>query len=187
MLHESGSPSGSPEDRAMKRLVLAGGLFAALFFAGSEARAQTGSARGRVVDEQGQPIADAKVELDFQGGVNRKLETKTNKKGEYIQVGLQPGALQSHGLQRGLPAELRRGEGQPRGADEHSGRQAHDGEGRRGRRRRRRAAAALRSCRRSSRPQRTSSGPASSTRPRLPSTTSWRRRRRCRRPTTTWA
>lgn len=75
----------------MKRLVAAGGLFALLFFAGSNAQAQTGTARGRVLDEQGQPIVDAKVELDFQGGVNRKLETKTNKRGEYIQVGLHPG------------------------------------------------------------------------------------------------
>lgn len=85
----------------MKRLVLAGGLVAALFFAGSEARAQTGTARGRVVDEQGQPIPDAKVELDYQGGVNRKLETKTNKKGEYIQVGLHPGVYRVTGSKEG--------------------------------------------------------------------------------------
>jgi Tfp pilus assembly protein PilF len=85
----------------MKRLVLAGGLFAALFFTASDARAQTGTARGRVVDEQGQPIVDAKVELDFQGGVNRKLETKTNKKGEYTQVGLQPGVYRVTGSKEG--------------------------------------------------------------------------------------
>jgi tetratricopeptide (TPR) repeat protein len=85
----------------MKRLVLAGGLLAALFFAGSEARAQTGTARGRVVDEQGQPIVDAKVELDYQGGVNRKLETKTNKKGEYTQVGLHPGVYRVTGSKEG--------------------------------------------------------------------------------------
>lgn len=75
----------------MKRLVLACGLIALFFFAVSDAHAQTGTARGRVIDEQGQPLIDAKVELDFQGGVNRKLETKTNKKGEYTQVGLHPG------------------------------------------------------------------------------------------------
>ncbi|MFI5184506.1 MAG: tetratricopeptide repeat protein [Vicinamibacteria bacterium] len=85
----------------MKRLVLAGGLFGALFFAVSDARAQTGTARGRVVDEQGQPVADAKVELDFQGGVNRKLETKTNKKGEYTQVGLHPGVYRITGSKEG--------------------------------------------------------------------------------------
>jgi tetratricopeptide (TPR) repeat protein len=85
----------------MKRLVLACGLIALFFFAVSDASAQTGTARGRVVDEQGQPIVDAKVELDFQGGVNRKLETKTNKKGEYTQVGLHPGVYRVTGSKEG--------------------------------------------------------------------------------------
>jgi tetratricopeptide (TPR) repeat protein len=44
-----------------------------------------------VVDEQGQPIVEAKVLLEFQGGVTRKYETKTSKKGEYTQVGMYPG------------------------------------------------------------------------------------------------
>jgi Tfp pilus assembly protein PilF len=34
---------------------------------------------------------DAKVILEFQGGVTRHYETKTNKKGEFTQVGLFPG------------------------------------------------------------------------------------------------
>ena len=55
------------------------------------AQAQTGTARGKVLDAQGQPIADAKVLIEFQGGITRKFETKTNKKGEYMQVGMQPG------------------------------------------------------------------------------------------------
>ncbi|HET7291998.1 MAG TPA: tetratricopeptide repeat protein [Vicinamibacteria bacterium] len=53
--------------------------------------AQTGTARGRVMDEQGQPLVEAKIDIDYQGGVTRHIETKTNKKGEYIQVGLPPG------------------------------------------------------------------------------------------------
>jgi len=75
----------------MKRFALAGALLLVFASLAAEAQAQTGTARGRVVDEKGQPMADVKVEVDFQGGVTRKLETKTNKKGEYIQVGLQPG------------------------------------------------------------------------------------------------
>lgn len=55
------------------------------------AAAQTGAVRGKVVDEQGQPVDGAKVEIIFKGGVTRKFETKTNKKGEYTQVGLQGG------------------------------------------------------------------------------------------------
>jgi len=74
----------------VKRLLIAAGLGLALLAAGT-AEAQTGTARGRVLDEQGQPLADAKIEVDFQGGVTRHIETKTSKKGEYIQVGLPPG------------------------------------------------------------------------------------------------
>lgn len=74
----------------MKRFLFAASLVVA-FLAAPLAFAQTGTARGKVMDEQGQPLVDAKIEIDFQGGVTRHIETKTNKKGEYIQVGLSPG------------------------------------------------------------------------------------------------
>jgi tetratricopeptide (TPR) repeat protein len=75
----------------MKRLFVIGVLFAAMALAAGEAYAQTGTARGKVVDEKGQPIVDAKIVLEYQGGVTRKFETKTSKKGEYTQVGLAVG------------------------------------------------------------------------------------------------
>jgi len=75
----------------MKRLFVTGGLFLALALAGSAARAQTGTARGKITDDKGQPIAEAIVTIEYQGGVTRKYETKTNKKGEYTQVGIYPG------------------------------------------------------------------------------------------------
>jgi tetratricopeptide (TPR) repeat protein len=74
----------------MKRFFLAG-FFACVALAAVPAAAQTGTARGKVLDEQGQPLEGAKVELDFQGGVTRHFETKSNKKGEFTQVGLPPG------------------------------------------------------------------------------------------------
>lgn len=74
----------------MKRLVTAALVVFALFFA-SAAFAQTGMARGKVYDEQGQPLAGAKVVWEFQGGMTRKGEVTTNKKGEFVQVGLPPG------------------------------------------------------------------------------------------------
>jgi Flp pilus assembly protein TadD len=73
----------------MKRLLYAAGLGLALLAV--PAQAQTGTARGKVLDEQGQPLDGAKIDIDYQGGVSRHIETKTNKKGEYIQVGLAPG------------------------------------------------------------------------------------------------
>ena len=75
----------------MKRILVAGGLLLCLALLGTPARAQTGAARGRVSNAQGQPIVEAKVEIEFTGGLTRKYETKTNKKGEFIQVGMPPG------------------------------------------------------------------------------------------------
>ena len=48
-----------------------------------------GIVKGKVVDEKNQPVADAKVVI---AGPARNAETKTNNKGEYVQVGLQSGA-----------------------------------------------------------------------------------------------
>jgi tetratricopeptide (TPR) repeat protein len=75
----------------MKRFCwTAAGLFA-MALAAAPTWAQTGAARGKVVDDKSQPLADAVVIVEFKGGVTRKLQTKSNKKGEFTQVGLQPG------------------------------------------------------------------------------------------------
>lgn len=74
----------------MKRFCLAS-LAALLALSAAEVRAQTGTARGKVLDDKGQPLEGAKIVLDFQGGVARHHETKSNKKGEFTQVGLHPG------------------------------------------------------------------------------------------------
>ncbi|HYN05262.1 MAG TPA: tetratricopeptide repeat protein [Vicinamibacteria bacterium] len=75
----------------MKRALIVAGLLLGAGLLAAPAHAQTGSARGKVLDAQGQPVVDAKVLIEFQGGITRKFETKTNKKGEYMQVGMQPG------------------------------------------------------------------------------------------------
>jgi tetratricopeptide (TPR) repeat protein len=75
----------------VKRTLIAVFLLVGLGLVAPKAQAQTGTARGRVMDAQGQPLADAKVLIEFQGGMTRKFEVKTNKKGEFMQVGMQPG------------------------------------------------------------------------------------------------
>ena len=75
----------------MKRALTAAALLGGLWLLAPAAQAQTGTARGKVLDDKGQPLEDAKIMMEFQGGITRKYETKTNKKGEYTQVGLQPG------------------------------------------------------------------------------------------------
>ena len=68
------------------------------------ASAQSGQVKGKVTDAKGQPIDGAKVTIANIETAGRKLETKTNKKGEYIQIGLQPGrytvTVELQGFQR---------------------------------------------------------------------------------------
>jgi tetratricopeptide (TPR) repeat protein len=52
----------------------------------------TGMIKGVVKDDKGQPVEGAKVMIEMAEGAARKFETKSNKKGEFIQIGLQGGA-----------------------------------------------------------------------------------------------
>jgi tetratricopeptide (TPR) repeat protein len=52
----------------------------------------TGMVKGVVTDDKGQPVEGAKITIEMNGGTGRKFETKTNKKGEYIQIGLASGS-----------------------------------------------------------------------------------------------
>ena len=65
-------------------------LAVGLAFVAAPVTAQTGQVKGKVVDAKGEPIEGAKITLLNQQ-TNRTLETKTNRRGEYIQVGLAPG------------------------------------------------------------------------------------------------
>lgn len=76
----------------MKRPLLAGALLAAaVCLSAGPASAQTGTARGKVVDDKGQGVPEAAIALEYLGPMTRKYETKTNKKGEFTQVGIHPG------------------------------------------------------------------------------------------------
>lgn len=55
------------------------------------AAAQTGLVKGKVVGPDGKPVADAAVSIEFMEGTGRKLATKTDKRGEFVQLGLQSG------------------------------------------------------------------------------------------------
>jgi tetratricopeptide (TPR) repeat protein len=55
------------------------------------AHAQTGQLKGKVVDAKGQPVEGATVTIEAVDGMGRKFVVKSNKRGEYIQIGLQPG------------------------------------------------------------------------------------------------
>jgi tetratricopeptide (TPR) repeat protein len=105
------------EETIMKRALAAAGLLLGLALLTSPAQAQTGTARGKVMDADGKPIPEATVTIEFQGGINRKFETRTNKKGEWMQVGIQPGPYRftanKEGYQPSIVDNFRIGLGDP--------------------------------------------------------------------------
>ena len=72
----------------MKRTLMA---VSALLISVSMASAQTGGVRGKILDDKGHPIEAVAVKIEFEGGVTIAFDTKTNKKGEFMQIGLRPG------------------------------------------------------------------------------------------------
>jgi len=71
---------------------LAGVALVALAIAQPAAAQSTGMVKGVVKDASGQPVDGAKITIEMTEGVNRKFETKSNKKGEFVQIGLPPGS-----------------------------------------------------------------------------------------------
>ena len=88
---------------------------AAVLFLASSALAQS-VVRGKVNDAQGKPIEGATVVFEAEG-VNRRTQTKTDKTGEFLQVGLQSGAYKVTASKEGvgsqtLPSTVRQGPNQ---------------------------------------------------------------------------
>jgi len=76
---------------AVRARLLAATLIAAVAVTGAPALAQVSMVKGKVTDVEGKPVDKATVTLEFKGGVENKRDLTTNKRGEFIQVGLQPG------------------------------------------------------------------------------------------------
>lgn len=76
----------SPRPLAVGALVLGFVVLAA-----APASPQTGQVKGKVVDAQGQPIEGATIVIEYIGALSRRHETKTNRRGEFVQIGLQSG------------------------------------------------------------------------------------------------
>jgi tetratricopeptide (TPR) repeat protein len=71
--------------------LLAFAMFLGLAIAMPALAQSTGMVKGVVKDDKGQPVDGAKVTIEMSGGTGRRFETKSNKKGEFIQIGLQSG------------------------------------------------------------------------------------------------
>lgn len=78
--------------RIGRATVLVASLIAVAAYA-VPAAAQTGQLKGRVVDAQNKPVEGAKILMEATD-TGRKFETKTDRKGEFMQIGLAPGNYQ---------------------------------------------------------------------------------------------
>lgn len=72
------------------RAALVSALVLSLCAWAAPAFAQSGQVKGKVVDAQNKAVTDAKISI-VATATNRKIDTKTDNKGEYRQVGLPPG------------------------------------------------------------------------------------------------
>lgn len=72
-------------------VLLACAVFMAFAVSMPAAAQSTGMVKGLVVDVKGQPVEGAKITIEYKDGGGRVYTTKTNKKGEYSQIGLTPG------------------------------------------------------------------------------------------------
>jgi tetratricopeptide (TPR) repeat protein len=75
----------------IRRAIVGCSLMLGLTLIALPAVAQTGQVKGKVVDAKDQPVEGAVVLIEATDGMGRKFQVKTNRRGEYVQIGLQPG------------------------------------------------------------------------------------------------
>ncbi len=74
-----------------RALLMACAVLAAVVLASPAAAQSTGMVKGKVYDAKGEPIEGAKITIEFTDGISRSYTVKSNKKGEFTQIGLTPG------------------------------------------------------------------------------------------------
>lgn len=87
-----------------------------VFTLASGAWAQTGLLKGKVVDQEGKPVDGAKVTITAKG-IKATREVKSNRKGEWVQIGLFPGdytiTAEKDGLTSSIDTRVSIGENPP--------------------------------------------------------------------------
>lgn len=78
--------------RAFLLAALAAGPLSFILLAAAPVSAAVSGFRGIVVDEQGKPVVDVDVEIQFQGSPKRTYHVKTNGKGGFVRIGLDEGS-----------------------------------------------------------------------------------------------
>jgi tetratricopeptide (TPR) repeat protein len=102
----------------MRSFLIRGVLALAVLLSAAVAPALAQSVmRGKVVDAQGKPVPDAVILFEAQG-VNRKTQTKTDRNGDFLQVGLSSGEYKVTASKDGIgaqtqPARVSQGQNPP--------------------------------------------------------------------------
>jgi tetratricopeptide (TPR) repeat protein len=78
-------------DARIRRQAMACAVVLGAALLASPAFAQNGQVKGKVVDAKNQPVEGAVVTIESADGMNRKYTVKTNRRGDYVQVGIQTG------------------------------------------------------------------------------------------------
>jgi tetratricopeptide (TPR) repeat protein len=78
----------------LKRLSTAVLALATALLVAATASAQSTMIRGKVVDKEGKPVANAAIVIEFKGGVSRKYQTKSDKGGQFVQLLTESGEYQ---------------------------------------------------------------------------------------------
>ncbi len=86
----------------IRRALLACVLFLGLAVVGTPAYAQTGQVKGKIVDAKNEPVDKAQIIIEATDGMGRKFKVESNRKGEYIQIGLPPGQYRITATKDGL-------------------------------------------------------------------------------------
>jgi tetratricopeptide (TPR) repeat protein len=75
----------------ISQLLTIGAVVLALAGFATPALAQTGQVKGKVVDAQNKPVEGATITIQQEGGQSRKYQVKSDRRGEFIQIGVTPG------------------------------------------------------------------------------------------------
>jgi tetratricopeptide (TPR) repeat protein len=94
-----------PVSYGRRLLMVALAILVAVIAAAPAFSQTTGILKGTVVDEKGQPVEKAKITIQFAEGANRVYTVQSDKKGAFIQVGVQPGRYNVTAEKQGVGAQ----------------------------------------------------------------------------------
>ena len=87
---------------ASRSLAIGAVILGLLALGSTPVSAQTGQVKGKVVDAQGNPVEGADIVIEFTGAMSRRHETKTDKRGNFVQIGLQSGEYRVTASKEGM-------------------------------------------------------------------------------------